>query len=79
MIDLCDCVCGCDGVCAAHSSPQTLMTGSNPMLGCSPGTLAPGINLSGILPSGGLMSGTLPAMQPAAPTGTPFFILTCVF
>ncbi|XP_072514201.1 transcription factor SPT20 homolog isoform X2 [Salminus brasiliensis] len=53
-------------------SPQTLMTGSNPMLGCSPGTLTPGINLSGILPPGGLMSGTLPAMQPAAPAGSPF-------
>uniref|UniRef100_A0A3B4CR85 Spt20-like SEP domain-containing protein n=1 Tax=Pygocentrus nattereri TaxID=42514 RepID=A0A3B4CR85_PYGNA len=50
----------------------TLMTGSNPMLGCSPGTLAPGINLSGILPPGGLMSSTLPTMQPAAPAGGPF-------
>lgn len=52
-----------------HSSPQTLMSGSNPMLGCSPGTLASGIPLSGLLPSGGLMSGALPAMQPAAPAG----------
>ncbi|XP_073771151.1 transcription factor SPT20 homolog isoform X4 [Danio rerio] len=52
--------------------PQTLMSGSNSMLGCSPGTLASGIPLSGLLPSGGLMSGTLPAMQPAAPGGGPF-------
>uniref|UniRef100_A0A8C1U2N4 SPT20 homolog, SAGA complex component n=1 Tax=Cyprinus carpio TaxID=7962 RepID=A0A8C1U2N4_CYPCA len=50
-------------------SPQALMSGSNPMLGCSPGTLASGIPLSGLLPSGGLMSGALPA----APTaGGPF-------
>ncbi|KAG5284001.1 hypothetical protein AALO_G00021850 [Alosa alosa] len=48
-------------------SPQTLMGGSNPMLGCSPG-----INLSGILPSGGLMSGALPTMQSAAQAGNPF-------
>lgn len=47
-----------------HSSPQTLMAGSNPMLGCSPG-----INLSGILPSGGLMPSGLPTMQPAASAG----------
>lgn len=40
------------------SSPQTLMSGSNPMLG-------PGLNLSGILPSAGLM----PTMQSAAQTG----------
>ncbi|XP_016338590.1 transcription factor SPT20 homolog [Sinocyclocheilus anshuiensis] len=53
-------------------SPQTLMSGSNPMLGCSPGTLASGIPLSGLLPSAGLMSGALPAMQPAAPAGGPF-------
>ncbi|XP_055064038.1 transcription factor SPT20 homolog isoform X3 [Misgurnus anguillicaudatus] len=46
-------------------SPQTLMGGSNPMLGS-------GIPLSGLLPSGGLMSGALPAMQPTAPTGGPF-------
>ncbi|XP_026797539.1 transcription factor SPT20 homolog isoform X3 [Pangasianodon hypophthalmus] len=48
-------------------SPQTLMAGSNPMLGCSPG-----INLSGILPSGGLMPSALPTMQPAASAGAPF-------
>uniref|UniRef100_A0A8D3BNF0 SPT20 homolog, SAGA complex component n=1 Tax=Scophthalmus maximus TaxID=52904 RepID=A0A8D3BNF0_SCOMX len=42
-------------------SPQTLMSGSNPMLG-------PGLNLSGILPPGGLM----PTMQSAAQTGGHF-------
>ncbi|XP_031428433.1 transcription factor SPT20 homolog [Clupea harengus] len=47
--------------------PQTLMGGSNPMLSCSPG-----INLSGILPPGGLMSGTLPTMQSTAQAGSPF-------
>ncbi|KAM9455261.1 transcription factor SPT20 homolog isoform 2-T2 [Clarias gariepinus] len=47
--------------------PQTLIPGSNPMLGCSPG-----INLSGILPSGGLMPSALPTMQPAASAGAPF-------
>ncbi|XP_034034168.1 transcription factor SPT20 homolog isoform X2 [Thalassophryne amazonica] len=41
--------------------PQTLMSGSNPMLG-------PGLNLSGILPPGGLM----PTMQSTAQTGSPF-------
>ncbi|XP_056262848.1 transcription factor SPT20 homolog [Pseudoliparis swirei] len=42
-------------------SPQSLMGGSNPMLG-------PGLNLSGILPTGGLM----PTMQSAAQAGSPF-------
>ncbi|KAG7515931.1 hypothetical protein JOB18_018529 [Solea senegalensis] len=42
-------------------SPQTLMSGSNTMLG-------PGLNLSGILPPGGLM----PTMQSAAQTGSHF-------
>nr|XP_019963659.1 PREDICTED: transcription factor SPT20 homolog isoform X5 [Paralichthys olivaceus] len=42
-------------------SPQTLMSGSNPMLG-------PGLNLSGILPSAGLM----PTMQSAAQSGSHF-------
>ncbi|XP_051256215.1 transcription factor SPT20 homolog isoform X3 [Dicentrarchus labrax] len=42
-------------------SPQTLMSSSSPMLG-------PGLNLSGILPPGGLM----PTMQSAAQTGSPF-------
>lgn len=45
-------------------SPQTLMS-SSPMLGA-------GLNLSGLLPSGGLMSGGLPTMQPTAQTGSPF-------
>ncbi|XP_061103475.1 transcription factor SPT20 homolog isoform X2 [Conger conger] len=54
-------------------SPQGLMSASNPMLGCSPGALTSGINLSGILPGGGLMSGTLPTMQPTAQAaGSPF-------
>lgn len=43
------------------SSPQTLMSSPNPMLG-------PGLNLSGILPPGGLM----PTMQSAAQTGNRF-------
>ncbi|XP_024921472.1 transcription factor SPT20 homolog isoform X3 [Cynoglossus semilaevis] len=42
-------------------SPQTLMSGSNPMLGA-------GLNLSGILPSGGLM----PTMPSAAQPGSHF-------
>ncbi|XP_061155017.1 transcription factor SPT20 homolog isoform X5 [Syngnathus typhle] len=42
-------------------NPQTLMSGSNPMLG-------PGLNLSKILPSGSLV----PSMQPAAQTGSHF-------
>ncbi|KAI4814103.1 hypothetical protein KUCAC02_003310 [Chaenocephalus aceratus] len=42
-------------------SPQTLMSGSSPMLGA-------GLNLSGILPPAGLMS----TMQSAAQTGSPF-------
>ncbi|XP_061073859.1 transcription factor SPT20 homolog isoform X3 [Conger conger] len=53
-------------------SPQALMSGSNPMLGCGPSPVTSGINLSGILPPGGLMSGTLPAMQSATPAGSPF-------
>ncbi|XP_071661093.1 transcription factor SPT20 homolog isoform X8 [Patagioenas fasciata] len=53
---------------------QTLMSGSNPMLGCNTGAIAPaGINLSGILPSGGLVPGVLPAaMQSASQAGGPF-------
>ncbi|XP_009866581.1 PREDICTED: transcription factor SPT20 homolog [Apaloderma vittatum] len=53
---------------------QTLMSGSNPMLGCNTGAIAPaGINLSGILPSGGLVPSALPAaMQSASPAGSPF-------
>ncbi|KAJ7409021.1 Transcription factor SPT20 like protein [Willisornis vidua] len=50
---------------------QSLMSGSNPMLGCNTGAIAPaGINLSGILPSGGLVPSALPAaMQSASPAG----------
>ncbi|XP_074995862.1 transcription factor SPT20 homolog isoform X12 [Calonectris borealis] len=53
---------------------QTLMSGSNPMLGCNTGAIAPaGINLSGILPSGGLVPSALPAaMQSASQAGSPF-------
>ncbi|XP_053312316.1 transcription factor SPT20 homolog [Spea bombifrons] len=54
--------------------PQTLMSGSNTMLGCNTGAITPtGINLSGILPSGGLVPGSLPAaMQSASQAGGPF-------
>ncbi|XP_018103975.1 SPT20 homolog, SAGA complex component S homeolog isoform X5 [Xenopus laevis] len=54
--------------------PQTLMSGSSPILGCNTGAITPaGINLSGILPSGGLVPGTLPAaMQSASQAGGPF-------
>nr|XP_016846668.1 PREDICTED: transcription factor SPT20 homolog isoform X6 [Anolis carolinensis] len=47
---------------------QTLMSGSNSMLGCSTGAISPaGINLSSILPPGGLVPSTLPAaMQPTS-------------
>ncbi|XP_009572460.1 PREDICTED: transcription factor SPT20 homolog [Fulmarus glacialis] len=50
------------------------MSGSNPMLGCNTGAIAPaGINLSGILPSGGLVPNALPAaMQSASQAGSPF-------
>ncbi|XP_050793152.1 transcription factor SPT20 homolog isoform X11 [Gopherus flavomarginatus] len=53
---------------------QTLMSGPNPMLGCNTGAITPaGINLSGILPSGGLMPSSLPgAMQSASQAGSPF-------
>nr|XP_048703993.1 transcription factor SPT20 homolog isoform X16 [Caretta caretta] len=53
---------------------QTLMSGSNPMLGCNSGAITPaGINLSGILPSGGLVPNALPAaMQSASQAGSPF-------
>ncbi|XP_039601741.1 transcription factor SPT20 homolog isoform X1 [Polypterus senegalus] len=53
-------------------APQ-MMSGSNPMLGCNPGTItSTGINLSGILPSGGLVPGALPTMQSGAQAGVPF-------
>lgn len=53
---------------------QALMSGSNPMLGCNTGAITPaGINLSGLLPSGGLLPNALPsAMQAASQTGVPF-------
>ncbi|XP_039109559.1 transcription factor SPT20 homolog isoform X9 [Hyaena hyaena] len=53
---------------------QALMSGSNPMLGCNTGAITPaGINLSGLLPSGGLLPNTLPgAMQAASQAGVPF-------
>ncbi|XP_061495097.1 transcription factor SPT20 homolog isoform X8 [Rhineura floridana] len=46
---------------------QTLMSGSDPMLGSSPSAITPaGINLSDILPSGGLVPSALPAaIQPS--------------
>ncbi|XP_063807916.1 transcription factor SPT20 homolog isoform X2 [Pseudophryne corroboree] len=55
---------------------QALMSGSNAMLGCSSGAITPaGINLSGILPSGSLVPGTMPAaMQSASQAGSPFGI-----
>ncbi|XP_034034169.1 transcription factor SPT20 homolog isoform X3 [Thalassophryne amazonica] len=52
---------GLNFIMSSVCSPQTLMSGSNPMLG-------PGLNLSGILPPGGLM----PTMQSTAQTGSPF-------
>ncbi|XP_049679302.1 transcription factor SPT20 homolog isoform X10 [Buteo buteo] len=52
---------------------QTLMSGSNPMLGCNTGAIAPaGINLSGILPSGLVPSALPAAMQSASQAGSPF-------
>uniref|UniRef100_A0A7M4EBF9 SPT20 homolog, SAGA complex component n=1 Tax=Crocodylus porosus TaxID=8502 RepID=A0A7M4EBF9_CROPO len=53
---------------------QTLMSGSNTMLGCNTGAITPaGINLSGVLPSGGLVPNALPAaMQSASQAGSTF-------
>ncbi|XP_034267081.1 transcription factor SPT20 homolog isoform X12 [Pantherophis guttatus] len=54
---------------------QTLMSGSNPMLGGSTGAVPPaGINLSNILPSGNLMPNALPAamQHTSQPAGVPF-------
>ncbi|XP_028904343.1 transcription factor SPT20 homolog isoform X5 [Ornithorhynchus anatinus] len=52
---------------------QTLMSGSNPMLGCNSSAITPtGINLSGILPSGSLVPSSLPASVPSATPGVPF-------
>uniref|UniRef100_A0A5F9CJA5 SPT20 homolog, SAGA complex component n=1 Tax=Oryctolagus cuniculus TaxID=9986 RepID=A0A5F9CJA5_RABIT len=55
---------------------QALMSGSNSMLGCNTGAITPaGINLSGLLPSAGLLPNALPsAMQAASQAGVPFGI-----
>lgn len=52
---------------------QTLMSGSNPMLGSSPGAKAPtALNLSSIIPPVALVPSSLPAaMQSAAQVGGP--------
>ncbi|XP_048388354.1 transcription factor SPT20 homolog isoform X3 [Stegostoma tigrinum] len=53
---------------------QTLMSGSNPMLGSNGGAITPsGLNLSSILPPAGLVPSSLPAaMQSAAQAGGSF-------
>ncbi|XP_041054474.1 transcription factor SPT20 homolog isoform X7 [Carcharodon carcharias] len=53
---------------------QTLMSGSNPMLGNNTGAITPtGINLSSIIPPAGLVPSSLPAaMQSAAQAGGSF-------
>ncbi|XP_062975058.1 transcription factor SPT20 homolog [Elgaria multicarinata webbii] len=55
---------------------QTLMSSSNPMLGCGTGAISPAdLNLGGILPSGGLVPSSLPAggTHPTSqPAGGPF-------
>ncbi|XP_067842016.1 transcription factor SPT20 homolog isoform X5 [Heptranchias perlo] len=53
---------------------QTLMSGSNPMLGSNAGAITPtGINLSSIIPPAGLVPSSLPAaMQSAAQAGGSF-------
>ncbi|XP_021563642.1 transcription factor SPT20 homolog isoform X2 [Carlito syrichta] len=53
---------------------QALMSGSNPMLSCNTGAITPaGINLSSLLPSGGLLPNALPSAMPAASqAGVPF-------
>ncbi|XP_064126299.1 transcription factor SPT20 homolog isoform X15 [Loxodonta africana] len=52
---------------------QALMSGSNPMLGYNTGAVTPaGIQLSGLLPSGGLLPNALPAALPASQAGVPF-------
>ncbi|XP_054576324.1 transcription factor SPT20 homolog isoform X2 [Eptesicus fuscus] len=57
---------------------QALMNGSNPMLGCNTGAITTaGINLSGLLPSGGLLPNALPGtMQAASQAGVPFGLKT---
>ncbi|XP_048358516.1 transcription factor SPT20 homolog isoform X6 [Sphaerodactylus townsendi] len=50
-------------------------SGSSPVLGCGAGTVSPaGINLSSLLPSGGLLPNALPAAMPPSsqPAGAPF-------
>ncbi|XP_039222502.1 transcription factor SPT20 homolog isoform X10 [Crotalus tigris] len=57
------------------SGTQTLMSGSNPMLGGNTGAAPPaGINLSNILPSGNLVPNALPAamQHTSQPAGVPF-------
>ncbi|XP_066474108.1 transcription factor SPT20 homolog isoform X3 [Tiliqua scincoides] len=53
---------------------QALMSGSNPVLGCSTGAItSAGLNLSGILPSGNVVPSALPAaVPPTAQSGGPF-------
>ncbi|XP_006879678.1 PREDICTED: transcription factor SPT20 homolog [Elephantulus edwardii] len=52
---------------------QALMSGSNSMLGCNTGAVTPaGINLSGLLPSGGLLPSALPGALPTSQAGVPF-------
>ncbi|ELK34703.1 Protein FAM48A, partial [Myotis davidii] len=57
---------------------QALMNGSNSMLGCNTGAITPaGINLSSLLPSGGLLPNALPGtMQAASQAGVPFGLKT---
>lgn len=53
---------------------QTLMSSSNPMLGCNTGSAnSAGINLTGMLPSGSLVPSALPTtIQSASQSGAPF-------
>lgn len=49
------------------SGAQALVNGSNSMLSCNTGAITPaGINLSGLLPSGGLLPNALPGTVQAA-------------
>ncbi|XP_054442545.1 transcription factor SPT20 homolog isoform X5 [Pteronotus mesoamericanus] len=62
------------GVVGSVCGVQALRSGSSPVLGGTAGAVAPaGINLSGLLPSGGLLPGALPGPAQAAPhAGVPF-------
>ncbi|XP_015284482.1 PREDICTED: transcription factor SPT20 homolog isoform X2 [Gekko japonicus] len=53
---------------------QTLMSGLSPLLGCGAGTMSPaGLNLSSLLPSGGLLPSAMPAaVPPSSQPGGPF-------